>query len=92
MCVVSMVADHYWDKWKHLQPQEASPTVVPVPWPAPVPNPPAISPEEVEEFRKLLERAREYDRKNSEPDCETAEKKARIKKLADDLGVPIDFL
>lgn len=90
MCVYSMVADHYWDKWKDRQPfTPVAPDPPGGPYPAPVP---AISPEEVEEFRKLLDRAREYDRKNNQPDCELDEKKARIKKLAEDLGVRIDFL
>jgi hypothetical protein len=81
MCVVSMVMDHYWDKWS---PPPQLPTFPMVP--------PTITPEEVEEFRKLLERAREYDKKNNEPDCEIAEKRDRIKALADSLDVKIDFL
>ena len=85
MCVVSMVMDHYHDKWRPLVPQ-------PLPYPYPVPAPSPITPAEVEEFRKLLERAREYDRKNNEPDCELEEKRKKVKDLADALGVKVDFL
>jgi hypothetical protein len=92
MCTVSMVMDHYWEKWRYLP--GVTPTVpyVPTVIPVSIVPAPAISPAEVEEFRRLLERAREYDRANGEPDCELAEKRERIKGLADELGVPIDFL
>lgn len=93
MCVVSMLMDHYKDKWTDpFYPRPIQPSILPSPvqpWP---PIQPQISPLEVEEFKKLLERAREYDRKNNEPDCELEEKKQQVKKLAEDLGVKIDFL
>lgn len=82
MCVVSMIFDHYHDKWFPLVP------LVPQ---YPLPQP-AVTPEEVAEFRRLLDRAREYDRRNNEPDCELLEKKRKLKELADVLGVAIDFL
>lgn len=85
MCVVSMIMDYYHDKWQPLVPQP-----YPVPYPFPVPSP--ITPEEIEEFRKLLERAREYDKRNNEPDCELDEKKRKIRELAKALGVEIDFV
>lgn len=50
-----------------------------------------ITPEEIAEFRRLLKRAREYDRRNNEPDCELEEKKARLRDLAKELGVTITF-
>lgn len=90
MCVVSMVMDHYWDKWQDRQ--QPAIGIYPPFFPNVAPAQPAISPAEIEEFKKLLERAREYDKRNNEPDCEIAEKKARVKKLADELGVKIDFL
>jgi|AGTN01.1.fsa_nt_gi hypothetical protein len=90
MCVVSMIMDHYQDKWHPRLPQ---PAPVPMPLvPYPVLPVPMITPEEVEEFRRLLERAREYDRKNHEPECELDEKKRAVKDLAEKLGVKIDFL
>lgn len=47
---------------------------------------------EIDEFRRLLERAREYDIKNNEPNCEMEEKRKKIKDLADELGIKIDFI
>lgn len=91
MCVVSMIYDHYWDRWNPYR----SPPVpeFPVPPTVPVPPPqPAITPEEIEEFRKLLERAREYDRKHNQPDCELEEKREKLRQLAKELGVEIEFL
>ena len=45
-----------------------------------------------EEFRKLLERAREYDRRHNQPDCELESKRQEILRLAESLGVKIDFV
>lgn len=118
MCVVSMIMEHYTDKWQPRQPQ---PWEVPPdphnPWnqqfyPTPSnllhpqdtqkqlerfveamkPKPPAITPEEIAEFRVLLERAREYDRKNNEPNCELSEKRDVLTAIANALGVDISFV
>jgi hypothetical protein len=101
MCVVSMVIDHYREKWEPLIPAWLQPPPAPnftptSPLPQPVapvvpPAEPRITDEEIREFRRLLERAREYDRKNNEPDCELAEKKAALQKIAEQLGVKISF-
>ena len=87
MCVVSMVVDHFYDKWKDRRPEPYNPYPSIPPWPGPA----SISPEEIQEFRELLKRAREYDKRNNEPDCEMDEKKQRLQKLADELGVTISF-
>jgi hypothetical protein len=57
-----------------------------------LPRVPAITDAEIEEFRKLLDRAREYDKRNSEPDCEMDEKRQAILDIAKRLGVEISFL
>jgi hypothetical protein len=93
MCVMSMIMDHYGDKWQPLVPPATYP--VSVPWPVVLPATapvPLVSPEEVAEFRRLLERAREYDRRNNEPDCELAEKRERVKDLARQLGIDVSFI
>lgn len=92
MCVVSMIMDHYDDKWFkdglfpllpiHTDSVDKTPTLFIVP---------KITAEEVEEFRALLERAREYDKKNNEPDCEIESKKTRIRQLLTDLAKEIDI-
>lgn len=79
MCTVSMIYDHFHDKWNEWRT-------------APSPAAPAITPEEIEEFRRLLERAREYDRRHGQPDCELEEKRRRLKDLAKELGVEIEFV
>lgn len=101
MCVVSMVMDHQWDHWRRKYWPQPTPFI---PWPQdtgpmPMPGPPLpplpITPpsqEEIEEFRRLLERAREYDQRNAEPDCEMETKKKLLKQMADSLGVNIDFI
>lgn len=88
MCVVSMVMETYTDRWNRqrilgpsTQPEILSPPVAPM-----------ISPKEVEEFRDLLERAREYDKRRGEPNCELDEKRQALKKIAQELGVEIDFV
>lgn len=73
------------------------PAVVPLPYspktqPVYIPTVPLPTQEEVDEFRRLLERAREYDRKNNEPDCEMEEKRQKLLKIAEELGVKIDFV
>lgn len=108
LCVYSMVMDHYRDKWTNppytapitptfpyqpdVLPSVPDPVVLPnlIPYPAPATKP--ITEEEIKELRELLERAREYDRRNNEPDCELEEKKREIKELAEKHGVKIDFL
>jgi hypothetical protein len=93
VCVYSMVVDHYYDdwfqrRWTTTVPDfEIRPVVVPaaLPWQVPTQA-------EIDEFRKLLDRAREYEKRNNEPDCELEEKKARVRKLAEELGIKVDFL
>ena len=101
-----MIYDHYTDEWgRRLRPYEpmpASPWVLPMqPTPEETqrdladifrPKPPAITAAEIEEFRKLLDRAREYDKRNNEPECELDSKRQALKTLAAELGVEITFL
>ena len=86
MCVYSMIMDHKHDEW-HRRYIEPAPRTVPL-----LPQPALPTQAELEEFRRLLERAREYDRRNNEPACEEEEKKKRLKELADLLGVKIEFV
>ena len=77
MCVVSMITDHYLDKWKRNSD-----------WAMPI----LPTQQEIDEFRRLLERAREYDRQHNQPDCGLEEKRAAVKKLADELGIDVSFI
>lgn len=89
MCVVSMVMDHYHDGWRRKYIPVPMPDFVPV-----VPLQPYRGPtqEELDEFRRLMERAREYDKKNNEPDCENDGKKKALLEMARILGVDISFI
>ncbi len=93
MCVVSMVMDHYTDEWGRRLPRRPGPYEVPY-WPQPL-GPQPMTPQELEEearkFKDLIDRAKEYDRKNNEPDCELDEKRKALKKIADELGIKITF-
>lgn len=83
MCVYSMIVDHFADKWLPGGP--------PRPWPPEVPPPTPPTPAEVEDFRRLLEKARLYDRRHAQPDCGTDDKRRRLRELAAALGVDIAF-
>lgn len=102
MCVVSMVMDHYRDRWEPMRWDPLPAPVMPGVFPT-NPIPPFFTPmaqpfsreefdqlkRDVEEMKKLLVRAKEYDRKNNEPDCEMAEKADFIRKIADFVGVDL---
>lgn len=87
MCATSMIMDHYSDKWhKQFYPDRIEPFV---PY---VPPEPRITDEELAEFRSLLDRARKYDEEHDQPECELDEKRQALLKMAEQLGVEIDFL
>lgn len=97
MCVVSMVGDHYRDKWGE---RDWFPKV----WP---PQPYRVYPnqtrpsipvdreefdrlkDEVRELRDLLKRAKEYDERNNEPECEVEEKMEILRRVAELVGVDL---
>lgn len=106
MCVVSMIYNYWHDKWNNppykwptptypsiepVQPIQLVQPFVPV-WPVPQPQQKPITDDEIRELRELLRRAREYDKKNNEPDCELEEKKKKLLDLANELGVDIAFI
>jgi hypothetical protein len=49
-------------------------------------------PEWVKELEVMLEKARQYDIDNDQPECEMDEKRLALKKIADEMGVEIKFL
>lgn len=85
MCTVSMIGDHFNDKWKQPLYQQIFTNI------------PDVSraefealKKEVEEMKALLKRAKEYDEKNNEPNCEIEEKMAMLRKFADAVGIDLD--
>lgn len=82
MCALSMVADAKNVEWENRYfPQPTITSTIAFPTQV-----------EIDEFRRLLERARQYDIEHNQPDCELDEKKKKLLKLAGKLGVEIDFL
>lgn len=105
MCVVSMIGDHYHDKWdKWIQPANPFQPFSPTSIPSTNPNTtfPAVftqgpTKEEFEELKKevlemkeLLKKAIQYDIDNNEPHCEIEEKMATLKKVSEMVGVSLD--
>jgi len=89
MCVVSNIGD-FWGKTA----PERYPSI---PWTDPTPTVTVTSgvsqyefdklKKEVEELRKLLLAAKEYDEATGQPDCEVDEKVALIRRIAEFVGV-----
>lgn len=97
MCVVSMVGDHYRDKWQREWPNlPGTQPVGPSPLPAGLRHPEVTRAEfdalkrDVLEMKALLKRAKIYDEENGEPDCEIDEKMALLRRMADFVGVDLD--
>jgi hypothetical protein len=89
MCAVSMIMDARGDDWQRrwLQRQledQYRPYVQP--------TPPIVTQQEIDEFRRLLERAREWDKEHGQPDCEMEEKREKLRSLAKDMGIEIAFV
>jgi hypothetical protein len=76
MCSYSMVIDWKADEWQR-QMQEGVPVLIPS--------------YEIDELKRLLVRAREYDKKMNQPDCEEEEKKRQLIEVAKLLGVELDL-
>lgn len=102
MCTVSMIGDHYGDKWfpkrypGDFQPfdpdKRAGREDI-----AKILAGNQVTREEfdklkaeVAEMTQLLKRALEYDRKNNEPDCQMEEKMALLRKVCDAVGIDLD--
>jgi len=83
MCTVSMIGDHFGEKFR--RPEYF--------WLTNVTHPSqqefdALK-REVEEMKALLKRAKLYDEANGEPDCEMDEKVALLKRIAEVVGVDL---
>ena len=89
MCVVSMVGDHYNDKFEKNYPNL---------WYNPLNSPPITRQEfdelkrDVKEMKELLKRAKKYDEDNNEPDCEIAEKFKKLQEIAKLVDIDLDEL
>lgn len=106
MCVVSMIGDHYQDRWN---PNPRPPVFIPD-WPAQekkalpdivqrLGNNQTVTREEfdklakdVEEMKQLLRRAKEYDERTGQEHCEAEEKVELLRKVAKMVGVDLEDL
>ncbi len=86
MCVMSMIIQDRIDKWYDYLPPPGWPSDI-----APITFPKIPSQEEITDFWRLYEKAKEYDRQNGEPECEDTKKKALLSQLAKQLGIEIKF-
>ena len=87
MCVVSMIGDHYNDKWNQPYYQDLF-------------NRESSLKEfkkeflelkkEVEEMKIFLKRALDYDKKTAQPHCETEEKIKILRKVAEIVGISLE--
>lgn len=82
MCVVSMIGQNYQDRFPGIYPT--------------FPN---VSREEfdklkreLEELKKLIKAAREFDEATGQKDCENADKVKFIKQVAEFVGVDIEIV
>lgn len=101
MCVYSMVADHFNDRWKgYIQQSNPGLGTGTITFPdlskGMTPTITQISREEfdklkseVELLKGLLIRAKKYDIDNNEPDCEMVEKVDMLKRIAELVGVDL---
>jgi hypothetical protein len=84
-----MVADHYADKWRQGHPFYPNGGTWPVLAEVSRAEFDALK-RDVEEMKALLKRAKEYDERTGQPDCEMDEKVALLRKVADMVGVNLD--
>jgi hypothetical protein len=91
MCATSMVGDVYRDKWN-----ESTSPYRGLAYPG-APQPPAISraefdalKKEVADMKELLKRAKDYDERNGEPECEMDDKMDLLRRVAKLVGISLD--
>ncbi len=94
MCVVSMIGDHFEDKWRepfrpYVQPEPYTKTTIN--WLNGVSQKEFDDlKKEVLEMKELLRKAKLYDEKNNEPDCFVDDKIDFLKKVAALVGVNLE--
>lgn len=89
MCTVSMVGDHYNERWQQYTPDLSRA-------PLHIITPPSRAEfdalkREVEEMKELLHAAKRIDTVTGQPDCEMESKLAVLRAVADLVGVDIEF-
>jgi hypothetical protein len=80
-----MVGDHYSDKWKKPYYEQTI-----INWPNVSKHEFDALKKEVEEMKQLLIKAKIYDEKNNEPNCEMEEKISKLREIAKLVGIDLD--
>ena len=82
MCVVSMIGDHFNEKWEPYRNFNNGNQVSKFEFDK--------LKAEVEEMKRLLRKAKIYDVEHNEPNCEIEEKMEFLKKVAKLVGIDLD--
>lgn len=97
MCVVSFIGDHYQEKWKWVEPYIEQPPFNPSPWSPNWDFTEKVTRAEFEALRKevlemkeLIRKAKIYDEKNNEPNCEIEDKIKVLRDVARLVGIDLD--
>lgn len=96
MCVVSMISDHYQNKWQQGTLPGQSGTITITNQPFEFGNLPVTQQQfdelkkEVLEMKALLLAAKTYDEKTNQKDCEMKDKVAVLQKIAQLVGVTLE--
>ena len=86
MCVVSMVGDHYSNKWEKEFPKLNEKDFRLDLLQAQL----DLLKKEVEEMKELLSKAVQYDTEHNQPHCEIEDKLNTLKKIAELVGIDLD--
>lgn len=89
MCLVSFIGDHFQDKWKPLEPIITTTGTWTITQGVPQEEFDKLK-KEVEEMKELLRKAKIYDEKNNEPNCEIEEKMEFLRMVARFVGIDLD--
>jgi len=84
MCVVSMIGDHFNEKWKQPYQEGAFNNVSRLEF--------DLLRRDVLEMKELLKKALEYDNRTHQPDCHVDEKIEFLKKFAELFGIDLKDL
>ena len=82
MCVLSMIIGHGQQRWPLPNPWVFPQSPI-QPWQQPVPPPALPNSDDWEWFKKMVEAAKEYDRKTKQPDCEDPAKVDWMKRMTE---------
>ena len=90
MCVVSMIGDHYTDKWRPYTVPYTNPVITVTKFPEVTSQEFQDLKKEVLEMKELLKKAIQYDKDHNEPHCEIEDKVKTLKAMAEAMGVSLE--